>query len=245
MRKVVIFGATSAIAQAAARLWANDGDELLLIARNSNRLQVLKKDLEVRGAARVECLVSDLGDLGAQRELFAKITACLPEYDLALIAYGQLSDQIECQNNFELARSEIRVNFVSVVALLMELARHFEHLRGGTIAVITSVAGDRGRAVNYTYGAAKAGLSVYLEGLRARLYSSGVNVLTIKPGFVDTPMTAKIKKGPLVAQPETVGLGIYRAVARRRDVVYLPWFWLGIMEVLKLIPAFIFKRLKF
>ena len=245
MRKVVVFGATSAIAMATVRQWADDGDELLLIARNEGRLKALTKDLEARGAAHVECIISDLGDLAAQAELFSKISAVMPDYDLAFIAYGQLGDQEACQKNFELAKAEIRVNFVSVVSLLTELAKHFEQLQRGTIAVITSVAGDCGRAKNYVYGSAKGALSIYLEGLRARLFPVGVRVLTIKPGFVDTPMTANVEKGLLFSQPETIAAGIYRAVEKGRDVVYLPWYWWGIMSIIRMLPCFILKRLKF
>lgn len=142
-----------------------------------------------------------------------------------------------------MAVEAIGVNFVSAASLLSHLANLMEKRRGGTIAVISSVAGDRGRQSNYVYGAAKAGLSAFASGLRNRLQKSGVSVVTIKPGFVDTPMTAHVKKGPLFATPEAVARGIVKAIDRRKDVVYVPGFWRPIMWLIRSIPERIFKRL--
>ena len=138
---------------------------------------------------------------------------------------------------------ELTTNGISVISLLTILANYFEAQKQGCIAVITSVAGDRGRKTNYVYGTAKAAVNMFLQGLNNRLFKSGVRVLTLKVGFVDTPMTAAIKKTPLFAQPETVGKSIYKAMLRRKGVVYIPWFWQFIMLIIIHIPEIIFKRL--
>jgi short-subunit dehydrogenase len=130
-----------------------------------------------------------------------------------------------------------------VIALATVLANRFEAQRSGSIAVISSVAGDRGRQSNYVYGAAKGAVTLLLQGLRNRLSKSGVQVLTIKPGFVDTPMTAEFKKGALWAKPDDIAHGIVSAIDRRRDVVYLPGFWRLIMLIIRHIPEPIFKRM--
>ena len=138
----------------------------------------------------------------------------------------------------------MQTNALSTISLLTIIANRFEANKDGTIAVISSVAGDRGRASNYVYGSAKACLNVYLQGLRHRLSGSGVNVLTVKPGFVDTPMTETFEKGPLWASPEQVAWDIRRAIARRRTVIYTPWFWRWIMLIIRLVPTPVFHRTK-
>jgi len=242
-RKIAIFGATSAIAMQCAKCFAARNDELFLVARDKEKLSALKDDLLVRGAAKVETAIADLANYSTHQKVLEKAAKKLGEIDVALIAYGTLSDQKACESDFEKAEKEIQTNFVSVSALVSELANHFEARKAGTIAVISSVAGDRGRKSNYVYGTAKGALNIFLQGVRNRLHSSGVHVLSIKPGFVDTPMTASFKKGPLFASAERVGQGIVRAIDKRKDVVYLPWFWRWIMLVIKIIPECIFKRL--
>lgn len=164
--------------------------------------------------------------------------------DTALIAHGTLPDQKACERSFEKTWQEIETNCLSVISLLTHLANRFEQQGQGTIAAISSVAGDRGRQSNYVYGTAKAAVSTFMQGLRGRLHRSGVHVLTIKPGFVDTPMTASFKKGFLWAQPETVAEGILKAIRKRREVVYIPRFWQPIMFVIRSLPESLFKRLK-
>jgi short-subunit dehydrogenase len=169
--------------------------------------------------------------------------AALGGLDAVLIAHGTLSDQAACQQSVELTMRELNINFLSVVSLLTLLGNHFEQQRRGVIAVISSVAGDRGRGSNYVYGTAKAGVSAFLQGLRNRLAKVGVQVLTIKPGLVDTPMTAHLKKNRLYSPPSVVGEGIYHAMKQGRDVAYLPWFWRYIMLIILHIPELIFKRM--
>jgi len=243
MRKVLIIGATSAIAEATARILAGRGDALYLVARNPARLSAVAADLTVRGSPRVSSEVLDANDLAGHEAMLARAEAFLGGYDTVLIAHGTLSDQKACEQSVELALREINTNGLSVIALLTRVAARLEQQRAGTIAVISSVAGDRGRGSNYVYGSAKALVTAYLSGLRQRLTKVGVNVVTIKPGFVDTPMTAAFPKGPLWARPEAVAAGIVQAIDRRKNTVYLPGFWWPIMLVIRAIPERVFVRL--
>jgi decaprenylphospho-beta-D-erythro-pentofuranosid-2-ulose 2-reductase len=244
MRRVLIIGATSAIAEATARLFAARGDSLFLVARDADRLQTIATDLGVRGAVRVASAILNVTDFDAHAATITAASLALGGIDTVLIAHGTLSDQIECQRSVDALRREFAINALSTMALLTLLANLFEAQGFGTLSVISSVAGDRGRESNYVYGSAKAALSVFLSGLRQRLAKSKVNVLTIKPGFVDTPMTAAFKKSALWAQPAQIAAGIVNAIDRGRDVVYLPWFWSIIMLIIRIIPEPTFKRLK-
>jgi short-subunit dehydrogenase len=244
MSRILIIGATSAIAQTTARLFAVAGGSLFLAGRNAQRLQAVADDLKVRGANLVETRVLDVLDYARHKSLVDEAAKCLGGLDLMLVAYGTLPDQSACEASFETARREFEINALSVLSLLTHAANYFEPRRQGTIAVITSVAGDRGRQSNYLYGTAKGTITLFLQGLRNRLHRSGVNVITVKPGFVDTPMTREYDKGLLWAQPEKVAADIDGAVRKNRDVVYTPWFWRYIMLLIRLIPEKLFKTLK-
>jgi short-subunit dehydrogenase len=243
VRKVLIVGATSAIAEAAARILAERGDALYLVARNQARLAAIAADLSVRGSPRVGSEVLDANDFAFHEEMLARAESFLAGCDTVLIAHGTLSDQKACEGSVELTLREINTNALSVVALLTRIANRFAQRRTGTIAVISSVAGDRGRASNYVYGSAKALVTTFLSGLRQRLGKCGVKVVTVKPGFVDTPMTAAFAKGPLWARPERVAQGIVRSLDQRGGTVYLPGFWRAIMLVIRAIPEGLFLRL--
>jgi short-subunit dehydrogenase len=243
MNKILIVGATSAIAEATARIYAAKGARLFLVARNAQRLDAVAADLRTRGAAAVETEAMDANAFDRHRALVERADQALGGIDLALIAHGTLPDQKACERSFELIRTELETNCLSTLSLLTHLANLLEPRGTGTLAVISSVAGDRGRQSNYVYGTAKGAVSLFLQGLRNRLSRSGVRVLTIKPGFVDTPMTADFPKGALWAKPEQIASGIERAVEKGRDIVYLPGFWRLIMLVIRAIPEGIFKRL--
>lgn len=243
MRKILIVGATSAIAEATARIFAERGDALFLVARKADALAALSMDLKVRGAATVGTQTLDANLFDAHAQLISQATQELGGLDTVLIAYGTLSDQKACEASAELTVQEITNNAVSVVALLTHLAQLFEQQRAGTIAVISSVAGDRGRRSNYVYGSAKALVTAFTSGLRQRLQKSGVAVITVKPGFVDTPMTAAFPKGALWASPQSVARGIARAIDRSAAVVYLPGFWRPIMFIIRAIPESLFRRI--
>ena len=244
MRHILIVGATSAIAEATARRFAKNGDRLYLVARNPERLEAVASDLKTRGATQVETVVLDANDTTKHAELISQAETTMEGLDTILIAHGTLSDQKACEASFDETLKELQTNCLSVISLLTHVANRFEEQKHGTIVVISSVAGDRGRQSNYVYGTAKAAVSTFLQGLRNRLYRSGVTVITIKPGFVDSPMTAGFRKGLLWASPEQVGKGIYRAIQRKSGVIYLPWFWKFIMVGIRLMPERLFKKMK-
>ncbi len=241
--KIVIVGATSAIAHETAKCFAKDGDEFFLVGRSDEKLTAVANDLKVRGAKRIDTCVLDLTDLDLHEEMWNEALSKLDGVDMLLIAHGTLGNQKLCEQSVQEMLKEVTNNFTSVASLLTVSANYFEEQKRGAMAVVSSVAGDRGRQSNYVYGASKAAVSAFLQGLRNRLAKSNVTVLTIKPGVVDTPMTASIKKGLLTASARSVGEGIYKAIKQKKDVVYLPWFWRPIMFVIKSIPEPVFKRL--
>jgi short-subunit dehydrogenase len=243
MKRVLIIGATSAIAEAAARQWATQGAVLFLVGRKTERLQAIAADLQVRGAKLAVTHVMEATDLAAHEPMLVAAEEALGGIDIALIAHGTLPDQKACEASVELTLQEINTNGLSVIALATRLANRMEAQGSGSIAVISSVAGDRGRQSNYVYGAAKGLVTRFLQGLRNRLAKKGVQVLTIKPGFVDTPMTAAFKKGALWAQPDDVARGILAAIENGKNEVYLPGFWWLIMAIIRHIPEPIFKKL--
>ena len=243
MKKILIIGATSAIAEAAARIWAGNGEKLFLFARNPEKLEAIAADLRVRGCQKVETYVMDVNDLDAHSPMLDSAERVLHGLDAVLIAHGSLPDQAACQASVELTLSEIGTNALSTIALLTLIANRFEQRRRGMIAVISSVAVDRGRQSNHVYGAAKGGLQRALEGWRHRLFRAGVAVLDIRPGFVATRMTEGLdRKGPLRATADAVAADIVQAVAARQAVLYTPSFWRGIMMVVRTVPRALFHR---
>jgi len=244
MRKILIVGVTSAIAEATARIWAQRGDQLFLVARNKERLEAIADDLRVRGCPKVETYCMDANDFEAHVPMLDAADRALNGLDTVLIAHGTLSVQAVCQQSVELTMQEIRTNALSFIALLTHIANRFEQQQKGTIAVISSVAGDRGRQSNYIYGSAKAMVTTFTSGLRQRLLKSGVHVVTIKPGFVDTPMTKEFKKGILWASPDKISYQIHMAIENRRNITYTPKYWWLIMCVIKAIPENLFKRVR-
>jgi decaprenylphospho-beta-D-erythro-pentofuranosid-2-ulose 2-reductase len=243
--RVLIVGATSAIASETARAYAGEGARLFLTGRNAAKLASVADDLRVRGAAEVHTAVLDVAQIPDQARVIDSAVSTLGGLDVALIAHGTLPVQSVCEKSVADTVDALHVNFTATVALLTVLANHFESQQSGCIAVLTSVAGDRGRQSNYVYGAAKGGVERFLQGLRNRLHAGGVTVVTIKPGFVDTPMTAGVKKTSLFASARRVGRGVHRAIEHRRDVVYIPWFWRPVMMVIRGLPERLFKRLHF
>ncbi len=244
MTNVLIVGATSAIAQEVAKHFARAGDRLFLVGRNEEKLNAVADDLRVRGAETVATFLMDVNDLERHEPMIEEAERTLGPLDVVLIAHGVLPDQKAAEQDVRLALDTFHTNATSVIALLTPLANRFEQRGRGTIAVISSVAGDRGRQSNYVYGSAKAAVSAFTSGLRNRLHRAGVQVITVKPGMVDTPMTAHMRKGPLFASPEKVGKDIYNAILKGKDVVYTPWYWALIMWLIVHIPESVFKRLK-
>lgn len=244
MKRVLIIGATSAIATACARRWATEGSEFFLVGRNLEKLQQTATDLEGRGAKSTTLHAMEATDTNAHVAMLESCVSAMRQVDIALIAHGTLPDQQQCEQDPTIALQEFSNNGTSVIALLTLLSNHFETQRCGTLAVISSVAGDRGRPSNYLYGAAKAAVSTFCEGLRARMFKVGVHVITIKPGFVDTPMTQGLKlPKALVAQPDQVAKRITDGIDRKKDVIYAPGFWSLIMLIIRSIPRSVFKRI--
>lgn len=243
MRRVLILGATSAIAAEAAVLYARRGDRLHLVGRDPDKLAAVADRC---GPSQVSTDAADFSDLDGNAAVIARAVDALGgSIDIALVAHGDLGDQLASERDFDEAARILTVNFTSAVSLLIPLANHMESQRAGRLGVITSVAGDRGRPRNYTYGAAKGALGVYLQGLRTRLYASGVTVTTLKLGPVDTPMTRDHAKHPLFGKPRSVAEDIVRAVDRGVPVAYVPWFWAAIMPVVKATPERVFQLLPF
>lgn len=244
MKRVVIFGAASAIAQSFARQMAVEGARFYLVARNATVLEDIGNDLLARGAKEVSVRAEDLSALEALPELCRLARQILGGIDVALVAHGVLPDQTACEAAPDRLREVMEINTLSPMLLTNELGRIMAEQRSGALAVISSVAGDRGRPSNYIYGASKAALSVMAEGLSLALASKGVDLLVIKPGFVDTPMTASFKKGLLWSSPDSIASVILSAISkRRRGVIYAPGWWRLIMLVIKCAPGFLVRRL--
>ncbi len=243
--RVIILGATSAIAQATARFYAGEGAHLLLAGRNTQHLHTVAADLTGRGASAVEVEVLDLGaptDASAQ---LAVMAARLGGVDDILLAYGVLGDQTQAERDVALARDLLAVNFTSAAQWCLAAANLLEDQRRGSLVVIGSVAGDRGRQSNFIYGAAKAGLGTLVQGIahRLALRNSGARAVLIKPGFVDTPMTGHLPKGgPLWASADAVGAIVRKAADAGGPVIYAPFFWRFILLIIRVIPAPIFHK---
>lgn len=244
MKRILVIGATSAIATACCRLWAEQGHEFFLVARDAEKLQQTAQDLEARGAKSVNSFTMDVLDTPQHALMLQQFISTHRQIDIALVAHGTLPDQAACEQDAELALQEFSINGSSVISLLSLLAEQFTLQRCGSLAVISSVAGDRGRPSNYLYGSAKAAVSAFCEGLHARLFKIGVHVITIKPGFVDTPMTQGLAlPQALVVSPDYVAKHIVKAIDKKKAVLYTPRFWTLIMLIIRNIPTFIFKRL--
>jgi decaprenylphospho-beta-D-erythro-pentofuranosid-2-ulose 2-reductase len=243
IQRVLIIGATSAIAAEVARIYSARGARLHLLARNAEKLNALKASLP---AEQLSSSLADFDDLSRADELLRDAVQALGGgVDIALIAHGELGDQLRTEASFADAEAIFRTNLLSVVAFLVPLANLLEAQRSGCVGVITSVAGDRGRPRNYTYGAAKGALNVYLQGLRSRLFPHGVKVVTLKLGPVDTPMTVSHTKNALFAQAQDVARGIVKVLDAGVPEAYLPAFWGAIMPVVKNTPERLFQLLPF
>lgn len=244
-RRALILGAKSAIAQALARRLAAAGYDLVLAARQCQQLEPFAADLRLHTERVVHLWEFDALAGEGMADLPERVVRSCGPFELGVLVFGYLGNQRQAQvESAELERI-LHTNFTQAAVALSHLARYLE-ARGepGGLIAIGSVAGDRGRQSNYAYGAAKGGLALFLQGLRNRLAATPVHVLTVKPGFVDTPMTRELEGLFLVASPEKVAGDILRAYERRRDVLYTPWFWRYIMLIIKHIPEGIFKRLK-
>lgn len=239
---ILIIGATSSIAHAIARLYTKNGNNLYLLARDKDKIDTIKKDLDTRGASSIHTNIFEATDFEKHDAILEQAHSILSHIDIAIIAHGSLPSQKECEKSTSMTISECETNAISTISLLTTLANIMTEQQHGSICVITSVAGERGRQSNYVYGASKAMVSIFLQGLRHRLFKHGVHVIDVKPGFVDTPMTASFKKGALWASPEKVAKDIVKGIKKHKKTIYTPWFWFIIMLIIRNIPEFIFVR---
>lgn len=249
----LLVGGTSGIGRAVARQLAADAVReeraigLVLAGRDSDELLRLAADLRTRTGIAVAARQFDAENLDAIPAFFADCIRAMPGgLQHLVVCHGWLPDAEQSKHNPATIRRLIDINYTSAVLLLEQAAAHFETQKVGAITGVSSVAGDRGRQSNYPYGASKAALTAYLQGLRNRLFHAGIPVLTVKPGFVDTAMTwGRIKPdSPLNADPGRVARRIVKAMRRRKNVVYTPWFWWGIMSIFTSLPEGLFKRLR-
>ena len=241
---IFIAGATSAIAQAWARVKAGQGASFYLVARDMDKLQAVKNDLLTRGARDVQLHTADLALPQDYDNLVAQVYAHWPQVDIALFAQGSMPEQRSLEKDVAAVRAMFELNAMSYMQPATLIGERMAAAGRGSVLLISSPAGDRGRQSNYFYGASKAAVTVFAGGLRNHLAKSGVQVMTIKPGFVDTPMTAAMdKSGPLWATTEQIAACIENGLSKKKDVIYAPWFWQYIMLVIRHIPEFIFKKL--
>jgi short-subunit dehydrogenase len=240
----LVLGATSAMAQAVIRRVASAGGAVALVARDGERLRHVADDARVRGARVVESVVADLDRVDLHAGILDRATAALGAIDVVLVAHGLLADADACERSPSLTERVLVTDFVGAASLAQAAALRLAERGAGTVVAISSVAGDRARASNYQYGAAKAGLTAFLEGLRCRMAGRGVSIVTVKPGFVDSPMTAHLPKGPLWATPDAVARRVLWAIDRRRAEVYAPGYWWLIMSIVRRLPRWLLVRLR-
>lgn len=244
IKNIYVFGATSSIAEETLKNFAKDGANFYLVGRDSAKLEIVKNDLSSRGAGTISTEQCDALDWEKHRSTITNADKAIGQVDLVFIAHGTLPDNELVRNDQMEVIKEFNINCTSVISLCTVASNYFEEKGKGTIAVISSVAGERGRQSNFIYGAAKGGVSKYLEGLRNRLFEKGIKVITIKPGMVDSPMTKDMPKGPLFAKSEDVGKVIYNGIKSGKDVMFVPGYWKLIMGIITTIPESIFKKLK-
>jgi len=246
-KRILVLGATSGIAEACCRIWAERGDSLFLVGRDGEKLAAVVADTRTRGASYVDSSVANLDDTAAHPELLAHAINSLAGLDIAFLPLGVLGDQTQAERNFSHASEILQTNFVSPVSLLTWLGNYCAQRHSGTLAVVSSVAGERGRKSNYVYGSSKAGLTAFLGGLRNRIDREGVRVLTIKPGPVKTSMTEGMKGSHKFADVDAVAASIVKAtdagLGKGPDVLYVPGIWRIIMAVIRAIPERVFKKL--
>ncbi len=239
---LLILGANSDIAIATAHQFSSFGWNIMLCSRNVENLQRVAADLHIRHNVQVKVMYFDASDFDSHRTFYEGLPH---QPDGVILAFGYLGDQYRAQADFQESREIINVNYSAAVSILEIISYKMEAAQKGFIVGISSVAGDRGRASNYIYGSAKGAFSVYLSGLRHRMFASNVSVLTVKPGFVATKMTADLNLPKLLtADPEQVAKAIYGGVQKRKNMIYVKPIWQLIMTVIQLLPEFIFKRTK-
>ncbi|WP_088242467.1 SDR family oxidoreductase [Calothrix rhizosoleniae] len=243
-KTVLVIGATSSIARALAHQMAQQGAALHLAARDGLEVERVAKDIAIRYQAPISWSSFEALDYDTHAELLQKALDYLGRLDGVVVSLGELGDQQKAQVNFDHTQNIINSNYTGVASILTHVANYLEQQGQGFMIGISSVAGDRGRQSNYVYGSAKGALSLFLQGLRNRLTKSGVHVMTVNPGFVDTKMTFGKSGMFLVASPQQVAAAVMIALQKKKNIVYIPWFWFWIMLIIRSIPEQLFKHLK-
>lgn len=242
MKNILILGATSDMAEAIAYKFASEKNNIIVAARNSSRLKPLQSDLTIKYSVKVEVVEFNASDFSSH-EIFYKGLSLKP--DVVICVFGYLGEQQIAEKNWSETLNIIHSNYTGAVSILNIAANDFEERKTGSIIGISSVAGERGRQSNYTYGSAKAAFSVYLDGLRNRLFKSNVHVMTVKPGFVKTKMLNGMQTpGPLTATTAQVANDVYKGYQKKSNTLYTLWMWKYVMMIIKSIPEPVFKKLK-
>lgn len=242
MPSVLILGAASDMAIAIAKKYASENYQVLLAARNVNRLDALQADINIRSNAQCSLHEFDAANFQSHTAFWNSLPV---KPSITICVFGYLGDQEKAMKDWNEAEKIIQANYTGAVSILNIAAQYYISQQSGTIVGISSVAGERGRQSNYIYGSAKAGFTAYLAGLRNRLFHSGVHVVSVQPGFVNTQMTAHLKLPPLLtAEPKEVADAVYSAVVKKKNTIYVKWFWRWIMLIIKMVPEFIFKKMK-
>lgn len=244
MKKILIIGANSALALPCIKIWAKKNYSLFLVGRNEEKLKYLKNDLEKQYNINVQISVKNLVNKNNCDELKDEYFRENDSIDILFICYGILGEQEKLISNNDSLVNHVFINSISKMIIINSFISHFKKQKKGSIAVITSVAGDIGKSSNFIYGSSNATLSNYLSGLRQYLFRFGVNVVNIKPGLLDTPMTSNFKKNFLFSNPNKVCKKLVNSIEKKNNDVYLPFYWRYIIFVIKLIPKFLFNRLK-
>ncbi|PIE41576.1 MAG: short-chain dehydrogenase [Gammaproteobacteria bacterium] len=242
MKNVLIIGANSAVATELARRYAHQGDRLFLVARDSQKLDLVCKEL---GEAVKGTYIADFNDTSQAQAIVDEAASQFNTIDVAIIAHGYLGDQLQSEQDFSHAYEVIHTNYINVVALLIPLVEHMKHQAAGKIGVLLSVAGDRGRPRNFTYGAAKGALAIHLQGLRSVLYKSGLEIFSFKLGPVDSPMTVDHEKNFSFSSVDRVASCIIKGLESKRHTQYVPGYWYWVMLVVRLLPEPVFQKLRF
>lgn len=242
-QRILVFGASSAICHALLKRYAAAGGHFFLVARDSQKLAAVGDDLEARGGSVDGSATYDFNDNGRHEEALGEAVAALGGIDLAIVAHGSLPDQEECETSLDAVEACMNDNFTSAAVIVQGCARVLDQQGMGTLAVLSSVAGDRGRKSNYVYGAAKSGMDTLLQGLRTRFFGTDISVVNIKPGLIASPMTAGMQQGALWSTPEAIAPSIERAIRRGRPICYVPGRWRLIMLVIRLLPTAVMARL--
>lgn len=242
MSTVLILGAASDMAVAIAKKYASQGYAIQLAARNIDRLKALQSDIAIRYNTTCTAHEFDAINFSSHQAFFDALPV---KPDITICVFGYLGENDMARANWAESEKIIHTNYTGAVSILNVVSNYYAAQKKGVIAGISSVAGERGRQSNYIYGSAKAGFTAYLSGLRNRMFHEQVHVVSVQPGFVYTRMTENLTLPPLLtAQPEAVADTVFKAVAKKKNVVYVKWFWRWIMLIIKSIPEFMFKKLK-